>query len=76
MTTASRRTFESAFKLQVPQMVRDQGLSVSQVCKDLGLIESAVRCWMAQYLLARQRQRRRSKRSWSPRTALRYPAPS
>ena len=49
MTTPSRRTFDPAFKLQVAQMVRDQGLSVSQVCKDLGLIESAVRRWLAQY---------------------------
>lgn len=49
MTTPSRRTFDPAFKLQVAQMVRDQGLSVSQVCKDLDLIESAVRRWLAQY---------------------------
>lgn len=43
-----RRRFEAAFKLQVVQMVRDQGLSVSQVCQDMDLVESAVRRWMEQ----------------------------
>ena len=43
-----RRTFEAAFKLQVVQMVRDQGLSVSQVCQDMDLVESAVRRWVEQ----------------------------
>ncbi len=46
---SSRRHFDSAFKLQVAQMVRDQGLSVGQVCRDLNLIDSAVRRWLAQY---------------------------
>ena len=39
----SRRTFDANFKLQVVQMVKVQGLSVSQVCKDMDLGESAVR---------------------------------
>lgn len=30
-------------------MVRDQGLSVSQVCNDLNLVDSAVRRWLTQY---------------------------
>ena len=49
MTPRPRRTFNTAFKLQVVQMIRDQGLSVGQVCRDLDLVDSAVRRWLAQY---------------------------
>lgn len=48
-TTSSRRTFDMAFKLQVVQMVKEQGLGVSQVCRDLNLVDSAVRRWLTQY---------------------------
>ena len=44
----SRRTFDANFKLQVVQMVKVQGLSISQVCKDMDLGESAVRRWLSQ----------------------------
>lgn len=47
--TRIRRTFDAAFKLQVVQMIREQGLSVGQVCRDQDLIDSAVRRWLAQY---------------------------
>ena len=43
-----RRSFDAAFKLQVAQMIRDQGMSVGQVCRDMELGESAVRRWVAQ----------------------------
>ena len=43
-----RRVFDAHFKLQVVQMVREQGLTVGQVCRDMGLGESAVRRWLAQ----------------------------
>lgn len=43
-----RRDFEPAFKLEVARMVADQGLSVSQVCKDMDLAESVVRRWVKQ----------------------------
>lgn len=49
MTPRIRRTFDSRFKLQVVQMIRDQGLGVGQVCRDLDLVNSAVRRWVAQY---------------------------
>ncbi len=49
MTPRIRRNFDTAFKLQVVQMIRDQGLSVGQVCRDLHLVDSAVRRWLAQY---------------------------
>jgi transposase len=45
----TRRTFDAAFKLQVVRMVREQDLSVSQVSKDLGIGETAVRRWLDQY---------------------------
>jgi transposase len=44
----SRRVFDTSFKLQVAQMVKVQGLSISQVCKDMKIGESAVRRWIAQ----------------------------
>ena len=44
-----RRAFDAVFKLQVVEMVRDQGLSVDQVCKDLNLVDSAVRRWLTQF---------------------------
>jgi transposase len=49
MAQNTRRNFDTAFKLQVVKMIRDQGLSVSQVCGDLTLVDSAVRRWLAQY---------------------------
>ncbi len=44
-----RRTFDASFKLQVAQMVRDQGMSVGQVCQDMNLGTTAVRRWVAQF---------------------------
>ena len=49
MASISRRTFDAAFKLQVVLMIKEQGFSVGQVCKDLKLTDSAVRRWVAQY---------------------------
>jgi len=46
--TSKRRIFDAAFKLKVAQMVKDQGLSVGQVCGDMGLGETAVRRWIKQ----------------------------
>lgn len=47
--TQKRRTFDASFKLQIVQMIRDQGLSVMQVCRDMNLGETAVRRWIAQF---------------------------
>lgn len=44
-----RRTFDTTFKLQVVGMIVDQGLTVSQVCRDMDLGETAVRRWLSQY---------------------------
>ena len=43
-----RRVFDAHFKLQVVQMIREQGLTVAQVCRDMELGESAVRRWLTQ----------------------------
>ena len=47
--TKFRRVFDTDFKLQVVQMVKTQGLSISQVCRDMKLGESAVRRWLGQF---------------------------
>jgi transposase len=46
---SKRRAFDTSFKLQVVQMIKQQGLSVGQVCKDMNLGETAVRRWLTQY---------------------------
>jgi transposase len=43
------RTFDASFKLEVAKMIKDQGMSVSQVCRDLNLGDTAVRRWVQQY---------------------------
>ena len=55
-TKKSRRIFDTSFKLQVAQMVKTQGLSISQVCKDMKLGESAVRRWVSQFEAEQQGQ--------------------
>ena len=45
----SKRVFDTSFKLQVVQMVKAQGLSVSQVCQDMKLGQTAVRRWLGQF---------------------------
>lgn len=48
VTNPKRRVFDASFKLQVVEMVRSQGLSIGQVCKDMNLGETALRRWVAQ----------------------------
>jgi len=47
--TKKRRAFDDSFKLQVVKMIKDQGLTIVQVCKDLNIGETAVRRWVQQY---------------------------
>ena len=47
--TTKRREYDADFKLQVVKMVKEQGIKVSQVCKDMQLGETAVRRWLMQY---------------------------
>ena len=48
MSKRERRSFNAEFKLQVVQMIRQQGLSVGDVCRDMKLGETAVRRWLKQ----------------------------
>ena len=49
LMSRKRRSFDTEFKLQVVRMIKDQGLSVGQVCRDMELGETAVRRWLAQF---------------------------
>ena len=44
-----RREFDTSFKLEVVRMVKDQGLSVTDVCRTMDLGETVVRRWVKQY---------------------------
>ena len=44
-----RRVFDTDFKLKVVQMIKTQGISIRQVCKDMKLGESGVRRWLGQF---------------------------
>lgn len=44
-----RREFDTSFKLEVVRMVKDQGLSVTDVCRTMDLGETVVRRWIKQY---------------------------
>lgn len=43
------RKFEASFKLEVVKMVREQGLSIREVCQSMGLSKSTVQRWTQQY---------------------------
>jgi transposase len=48
MRKRSRRSFSKEYKAEVVALIRDGGKSVSAVCRDLGLHETAVRRWVKQ----------------------------
>ena len=43
-----RRSFSDEYKAEVIELCRTSGKSIAQVCRDLGLGETAVRRWIAQ----------------------------
>jgi transposase len=45
----TRREFDARFKLEVVRMVKDQGLSVTDVCRSMDLGPTAIRRWVEQY---------------------------
>jgi transposase len=49
VTKTKRRAFDASFKLEVVQMIRDQGLNIGDVCRDMKLGPTAVRRWLAQF---------------------------
>lgn len=44
-----RREFDASFKLEVVRMVKDQRLSVIDVCRTIDLGETVIRRWIKQY---------------------------
>ena len=44
----TRRSFSDEYKTEVVELCRTSGKSVAQICRDLGLGETAVRRWIAQ----------------------------
>ena len=48
MTARQRRSFTPEFKARTIELVRTSGKSISEVCRDLDLTETAVRRWVAQ----------------------------
>lgn len=45
----TRRSFETGYKLQIVKLIKEQGLSLAQICRDQQLTESVVRRWLRQY---------------------------
>jgi transposase len=56
----TRRSFSSAYKTEVIDLVRASGKSLGAVAKELGLTETAVRAWVRQAAVAGGRGR------WAP----------
>jgi transposase len=46
MEERKRRKFTPEYKAEVVRLVRDGGKSIGEVCRDLGLTETAVRHWV------------------------------
>lgn len=45
----ARPYYETSYKLEVAKMVVDQGLTLTQVCRDLSISQSALARWVRQY---------------------------
>jgi len=48
MAKRKRRTFTDEFRAEAVRMVRESGMTVAQVAKDLDLTRSALRLWVKQ----------------------------
>lgn len=48
MAPRARRTFTPEFKAETVGLIRTSGKTISQVCRDLDLTETAVRRWVQQ----------------------------
>jgi transposase len=44
----ARRSFSDEYKAEVVELCRTSGKPIAQVCRDLGISETAVRRWIAQ----------------------------
>ena len=48
MTARPRRSFSTEFKAETVELVRSSDKTISQICRDLDLTETAVRRWVEQ----------------------------
>lgn len=48
-----RRSFTPEFKCEAASLVLDQGYSITEACRSLGLVESALRRWVNQLQVER-----------------------
>ena len=64
-----RRVFDTTFKLEVVKLIKEQGLSVGQVCTDMSIGETAVRRWVKQVekIIGDVPQLERVGNQWGPR---------
>ena len=46
--TKQRRSFSTEFNLEAAQLVTQQGYSIAEACRSLGVGETAMRRWVAQ----------------------------
>jgi transposase len=53
MAPRPRRSFTPEFKVETVQLIRTSGKSISQICRDLDLTETAVRRWVEQAAIDR-----------------------
>jgi len=49
VTLPTRRRYDAALKLHAVRLVRDQRLSIRQVCEDLRIDDSCLQRWVKQY---------------------------
>ena len=45
----ARRNFDADFKLNICKSIREQGLTIAQICRDNDLGQTAVHRWLKQY---------------------------
>ena len=45
----ARRNFNADFKLNIYKSIREQGLTITQICRDNDLGQTAVHRWLKQY---------------------------
>ena len=48
MARRKRRKFTPEFKAETVKLIRESGRSIGEICRELGLTETAVRAWVQQ----------------------------
>ena len=71
----TKRTFDANYKLHICELIRRQGLTITQVCTDNSLGQSTVHRWLNQYDAERQGKAGieldwPSHRTWNKRMAV------